>query len=91
MERILNGNSLALPGNALVDDIRDLLSRDWEVIIRKIPKEMNKVTDALARLPRDGLVGVVLFDGSLITALHLVLMDKQGVVDVMVGDGLCRL
>ncbi|KAK8532177.1 hypothetical protein V6N12_053623 [Hibiscus sabdariffa] len=48
--------------NALVDDIRELLSRDWEVIIRKIPTGMNKVMDALAWLLRDGLMGVLLFN-----------------------------
>ncbi|KAK8534741.1 hypothetical protein V6N12_057385 [Hibiscus sabdariffa] len=39
-------------GNTLVDDIREL-SPDWEVIIRTIPWEMNKVADALARSSRD--------------------------------------
>ncbi|KAK8476450.1 hypothetical protein V6N11_013969 [Hibiscus sabdariffa] len=77
-----------LSGNVVVDDIHKLLSRDWEVIIRKIPREMNKVADALAQSSRDDPMRLLLFDVPSIEVQHLVLMDKQGVDDGMVGDGM---
>ncbi|KAK8553747.1 hypothetical protein V6N12_030730 [Hibiscus sabdariffa] len=48
---------------------------------------MNKVIDALTRSSCDGPMGVLLFDVPPIEVQYLVLMDKQGVDDVMVGDG----
>ncbi|KAK8579514.1 hypothetical protein V6N12_069838 [Hibiscus sabdariffa] len=79
-----------LGGNALVDDIQEFLSQDWKIIIRKIPMEMNKVTDALARSSLDGSMRVLLFNVPSIGVQHLVLMDKQSVDDVMVSDDICR-
>ncbi|KAK8567690.1 hypothetical protein V6N12_006267 [Hibiscus sabdariffa] len=60
-------------GNALVDDILELLSRDWEITVRKIPREMNKVKDALARSLCDGPMRVLLFVVPPIELGHLVL------------------
>ncbi|KAK9012565.1 hypothetical protein V6N11_040610 [Hibiscus sabdariffa] len=74
-----------LRGNALVDDIREMLAREWAMIVRKILKDMNKVVDALAVLIHDGLTGVLLFNSPPDFVVHLVIRDnvdddKVGVV-----------
>ncbi|KAK8581281.1 hypothetical protein V6N12_071511 [Hibiscus sabdariffa] len=38
-EGILRGTSNAFPRNTLVDDLRELLIKDWNVIIRRISKK----------------------------------------------------
>ncbi|KAK8521835.1 hypothetical protein V6N12_066417 [Hibiscus sabdariffa] len=59
---ILNGTSAALPGNSLVDDLRELLARDWNVVFWHISREQNKVADALAALGCNGPIGVALYE-----------------------------
>ncbi|KAK9004953.1 hypothetical protein V6N11_042403 [Hibiscus sabdariffa] len=62
VERILVGKSGALSGNAIVDDIREMLSRNWVVVIRRISRDGNKVVDALAAFVINGPDGVRFFD-----------------------------
>ncbi|KAK8541553.1 hypothetical protein V6N12_014184 [Hibiscus sabdariffa] len=59
---ILRGNSNALLGNTVVDGLRELLARDWNIVIRHISREHNKVADALAALGREGPIGVILYE-----------------------------
>ncbi|KAK9033783.1 hypothetical protein V6N11_049967 [Hibiscus sabdariffa] len=72
------GKSCALQGNALIEDVREMLSRNWSVVIRSIPRAMHKVADELAALLRDCLVGVKLFDTPPVSVITLVHMDKFG-------------
>ncbi|KAK8982874.1 hypothetical protein V6N11_054859 [Hibiscus sabdariffa] len=76
--------SIALPGNALVDDTHDLLSREWDVFKRRISRDMNKVADVLVVSLRDGLVGVLLFDFSPDFIEQVVIEDNQGADNVLV-------
>ncbi|KAK8519465.1 hypothetical protein V6N12_025503 [Hibiscus sabdariffa] len=77
-------NSGALSGNALVDDTHDLLSREWDVVIRRISRDMNKVADALVFSLCDGSVGVLLFDSPLDFVEQVVIEDNQGADNVLV-------
>ncbi|KAL4388122.1 hypothetical protein GQ457_09G023520 [Hibiscus cannabinus] len=52
-ELILQGTSKALSGHAIVDDIHDLLSKEWHVTIHCIPRNMNKIADSLVVSMRD--------------------------------------
>ena len=36
--------------DALLHDIRDLLARDWEVVVVHVPRAVNECADQLARL-----------------------------------------
>ncbi|KAK9019016.1 hypothetical protein V6N11_034058 [Hibiscus sabdariffa] len=58
VEKILHGDSGVLSGNAIVEDIHEMLSRDLIVVIHKISRDSNKLVDALAGSMRDGPVGV---------------------------------
>ncbi|KAL4281461.1 hypothetical protein GQ457_03G025620 [Hibiscus cannabinus] len=85
VERILKGCSVALPCNSLVDVIRELLACVWVVVIRRIPRKMHKVVDALAASIRDEKIGVRLFDSppdfinSLISENNLVIGEDGDV------------
>ncbi|KAK8599962.1 hypothetical protein V6N12_049828 [Hibiscus sabdariffa] len=72
---LLRGVSGALPGNAIVEDIPEMLTRYWVVVIHKISRDLNKVADALASLVCDGTIGVWLFDSYLEFVSHLVHKD----------------
>ncbi|KAK8537849.1 hypothetical protein V6N12_043995 [Hibiscus sabdariffa] len=76
----------ALPGNALVDDVHEMLTQDWTVIIRQIPRDMNKVVDALAVSICDVLIGLLFFDSPSDFVAHLVARnnvddDEAGLMD----------
>ncbi|KAL4281030.1 hypothetical protein GQ457_03G026830 [Hibiscus cannabinus] len=59
---ILNSTSAALLENSLVNDLREFLARDWNVVFWHISREQNKVADALAALGRNGPIGVALYE-----------------------------
>ena len=44
--------------DALLHDIRDLLARDWEVVVVHVPRAVNECTDQLARLGAKSASGV---------------------------------
>ncbi|KAK8988947.1 hypothetical protein V6N11_030318 [Hibiscus sabdariffa] len=75
VEKILRVVSDALPDNVIVEDIREMLSHDWIVVIRTIPHESNKMTNALAGSVCDDSVGVWLFDSPPMVVSHLVHKD----------------
>ncbi|KAK8563517.1 hypothetical protein V6N12_035663 [Hibiscus sabdariffa] len=47
---------------ASLDDLRELLARDWNVVFRYISREQNKVADALVVLGRQGPTGVTPYE-----------------------------
>ncbi|KAL4325829.1 hypothetical protein GQ457_11G022230 [Hibiscus cannabinus] len=59
---ILNGESSALGDNLLVVRIKELLVRQWDVRVRHIVREANKVVDGLARLVRGEPIGEWFYD-----------------------------
>ncbi|KAK8593407.1 hypothetical protein V6N12_045489 [Hibiscus sabdariffa] len=65
VERILNGTTEALRGNVVVDEVCELLARNWMVKITCIRRDMNKVADILASLSREKPFREVLFTSSL--------------------------
>ncbi|KAK8479549.1 hypothetical protein V6N12_038621 [Hibiscus sabdariffa] len=78
VERILLGKSKALPGNAIVEDIREMLARNWVVRISRVSRNSNKVADALAISIRDDPVGVRFFDLAPLFVSKLVYEDVNG-------------
>ncbi|KAK9044034.1 hypothetical protein V6N11_072356 [Hibiscus sabdariffa] len=50
---IVNCQSSAWGGSALVTSIRCLLEADWDVVVRHISRDMNKVADSLAQRGRE--------------------------------------
>ncbi|KAK8599803.1 hypothetical protein V6N12_049676 [Hibiscus sabdariffa] len=78
VERNILGSSKALPGNAIVEDIRNMLSREWSVIVRRVLRETNKMIAALATLPRDQPHEVLLFDTPPTFIVSLVITDQHG-------------
>ncbi|KAK8580210.1 hypothetical protein V6N12_070494 [Hibiscus sabdariffa] len=69
----------ALSGNAIVDDIREMLSQDLLVVIRRISRDGNKGVDAFATSIRDGSIGVWLFDSPSSFVSCLLSQDLYGV------------
>ncbi|KAL4323510.1 hypothetical protein GQ457_11G022220 [Hibiscus cannabinus] len=59
---ILNGETSALGDNFLVVRIKVLLVRQWDVPVRHIVREANKVADGLARLVRGEPIGEWFYD-----------------------------
>ncbi|KAL4290725.1 hypothetical protein GQ457_14G003440 [Hibiscus cannabinus] len=51
--RIVNCQSNEWGGSALVISIRRLLAADWDVVVRHISRDMNKVADSLAQRGRE--------------------------------------
>ncbi|KAL4369713.1 hypothetical protein GQ457_05G033720 [Hibiscus cannabinus] len=78
VERILLGESKALPGNAIVEDIREMLARNWVVRISRVSRNSNKVANALAISIRDDPVGVRYFDLAPLFVSKLVYEDVNG-------------
>ncbi|KAL4352892.1 hypothetical protein GQ457_06G044020 [Hibiscus cannabinus] len=78
VERLLLGKSKALPGNAIVEDIREMLARDWVVTISRVSRIGNKVADALAISIRDDPVGVRFFVHAPLFVSNLVYEDVNG-------------
>ncbi|KAL4352343.1 hypothetical protein GQ457_06G007100 [Hibiscus cannabinus] len=55
--RILKGVSIALSGHSIVASIKELLAFDWEVLVRHIYREQNKVVDWLASMTKSSPIG----------------------------------
>ncbi|KAK9027727.1 hypothetical protein V6N11_067550 [Hibiscus sabdariffa] len=72
----------ALPGNTIIDDIRELLSRNWVVCIRRISRDGNMVADALTRSVRDGPIGAWLFNEYPVFISPLLLKDACSISGV---------
>ena len=51
-------NHIAASLDALLHDIRDLLARDWEVVVVHVPRAVNECADQLARLGAKSASGV---------------------------------
>ncbi|KAK8986635.1 hypothetical protein V6N11_010189 [Hibiscus sabdariffa] len=68
----------ALPGNTIVEDIREMLSRNWVVRISRFSRNSNKVANALAISIRDEPVGVRFFDIASLFVSKLLYEDVHG-------------
>ncbi|KAK8504405.1 hypothetical protein V6N12_030502 [Hibiscus sabdariffa] len=82
---ILSSTSAALPGNSLVDDLRELLARDWNVVFRHISREQNKVAHALAALGRNGPIGVVLYEHPPVSINRILVDDSCDMTTTCAG------
>ncbi|KAK9043222.1 hypothetical protein V6N11_071569 [Hibiscus sabdariffa] len=51
--RVVNSSSDALASSALVSSIKDLLTRDWRVVVRHVSRVRNRVADLLTARGRE--------------------------------------
>ncbi|KAK8512882.1 hypothetical protein V6N12_030293 [Hibiscus sabdariffa] len=76
---ILRGIFIVLLKKSLVDDLRELLFKDWNVVFRHISREQNEVADALVALGCEGPIGVTLFE-HLLNSINRLLANDSCVV-----------
>ncbi|KAK8560142.1 hypothetical protein V6N12_012945 [Hibiscus sabdariffa] len=75
-ERGRFGDSDALAGNALIDSLHGLLSRQWLICIHYISCEINGVTDGLAITSRDVSIAILEFP-----SISTKLVDREALSD----------
>ncbi|KAK8506653.1 hypothetical protein V6N12_013467 [Hibiscus sabdariffa] len=58
---IINSSSDALIGSALVDSVKELIAREWSIVVRHVSRVNNRVADMLASRGRGSDVAQVIF------------------------------
>ncbi|KAL4318457.1 hypothetical protein GQ457_18G015190 [Hibiscus cannabinus] len=92
--RIINSESRALEGSALVSSITGVISRDWTVVVAHVGRGSNRVVDALAARGRDlGVGGMQLLapPDALVSLIEEEALGSTSVVGEPIGVGPTRM
>ncbi|KAK8593435.1 hypothetical protein V6N12_045516 [Hibiscus sabdariffa] len=76
--RIISRSSFTLVNTLLVEDVLELMSRQWNVILRRVNRGQNVVVDKLAALSRDRDMGEIVRvnpPGEILDVLHHDMVD----------------
>ncbi|KAL4353303.1 hypothetical protein GQ457_06G005280 [Hibiscus cannabinus] len=92
--RIINSESRALEGSALVSSFVGVISRDWTVTVTHVGRGRNRVADALAARGRDLGAGGMLFlapPNALVSLIEEEALGSTSAVGESIGVGTNRL
>ncbi|KAL4325878.1 hypothetical protein GQ457_11G009460 [Hibiscus cannabinus] len=92
--RIINSESRALEGSALVSSIVGVISRDWTVTVTHVGRGRNRVADALAARGRDLGAGGMLFlapPNAFVSLIEEEALGSTSAVGESIGVGTNRL